>query len=144
MNERTNLWIVIPLWSTRTLEKEFLECLRIGKYTTCSRYWTHSGGFHQLWWIDSRPIIKKWEGHIEFKAELDNLLGKHIKALQLDQGGVSSRFNSFHMEHGIIYQLCALGTLLNGLMEKRYRTLINIVILMIGFSLLPILFGDTS
>ena len=81
---------------------------------------------------------------IEFKAESNNLLGKHIKALQLDQGGVSSRFNSFHMEHGIIYQLCALGTVLNGLMEKRYRTLINIVILMIGFSLHPIFFGDIS
>ena len=32
---------------------------------------------------------------IEFKVELDNLLGKHIKALRLDRGGMSSRFGSF-------------------------------------------------
>ena len=39
---------------------------------------------------------------IEFKAELDSLLGKHIKTLQLDCGNVSSRFNPFHMKHEII------------------------------------------
>ena len=39
---------------------------------------------------------------IEFKVELDNLLSKHIKALRLDKGGVSSRFNHFHIEHEMI------------------------------------------
>ena len=39
---------------------------------------------------------------IEFKAKSDNLLGKHIKALQLDQDSLFSRFNSFHKEHKII------------------------------------------
>ena len=39
------------------LKKEYLECQRTGKYTPCSCCWTHSGGFHQLWWIDSRPTI---------------------------------------------------------------------------------------
>ena len=39
---------------------------------------------------------------IEFKVELDNLLGKHIKALRLDRGGVSSRFDPFHIEHEMI------------------------------------------
>ena len=38
---------------------------------------------------------------IKFKAKLDNLLGKHIKALRLDRGGVSSRFDSFQKEHEI-------------------------------------------
>ena len=35
---------------------------------------------------------------IEFNVELDNLLGKHIKALRLDRGSVPSRFDHFHME----------------------------------------------
>ena len=39
---------------------------------------------------------------IEFKVELDNLLGKHIKTLELDRGNVSSRFNNFYMEHEMI------------------------------------------
>ena len=33
---------------------------------------------------------------IEFKVGLDNLLGIHTKSLQLDQGDMSSKFNSFH------------------------------------------------
>ena len=39
---------------------------------------------------------------IEFKAESDNLLDKHIKVLQLDWGGVSSRFDPFHIEYEMI------------------------------------------
>ena len=39
---------------------------------------------------------------IEFKVELDNLLGKHIKTLELDRGNVSSKFDPFHMEHEMI------------------------------------------
>ena len=39
------------------LKKECLECLRIGKYISCSCCGIHSGGFHQLWLIDSRPTI---------------------------------------------------------------------------------------
>ena len=39
---------------------------------------------------------------IEFKVKSDNLLGKHIKALWLDRGGVSSKFGSFQKEHEII------------------------------------------
>ena len=33
---------------------------------------------------------------IEFKVESDSLLGKHIKALQLNQGGLPSKFDSFY------------------------------------------------
>ena len=47
---------------------------------------------------------------IKFKVESDNLLGKHIKAFRLDQDGVSSRFNTFHMEHEVTFQLCAPRT----------------------------------
>ena len=34
----------------------------------------------------------------EFKGESDDLLSEHIKTLQLNQDGVSSRFDSFHQE----------------------------------------------
>ena len=33
---------------------------------------------------------------IEFKVGLDNLLSIHTKSLQLDQGDMSSKFDSFH------------------------------------------------
>ena len=41
---------------------------------------------------------------IEFEAESKNQLGKRIKALQFDQSGeyMSTQFNSFLKEHGII------------------------------------------
>ena len=39
---------------------------------------------------------------IEFKAESDYLLGKHIKTLWLDRDNVSSRFDPFHMEYEMI------------------------------------------
>ena len=58
---------------------------------------------------------------IEFKVELDNLLGKHIKTLELDRGNVSSRFDHFHMEYEIISWLCTpRSPLQNGVMERRY------------------------
>ena len=39
---------------------------------------------------------------IEFKAESDNLLSKHIKTLRLNRGNVSNRFSPFHIEHEMI------------------------------------------
>ena len=47
-------------------------------------------------------VHRKFDALDSFKKEWDNLLGKHIKALQLDQDSLSSRFNSFHKEHKII------------------------------------------
>ena len=81
---------------------------------------------------------------IEFKAESDNLLGKHVKVLRLDRGSMSSRFDSFHMEYEMMSQLCSPETPLNGVVEIRYQTLMHMVRSMIGFSLLPIFFGDIS
>ena len=70
-------------------------------------------------YADKKPDA--FDKFIEFKAEFDNLLGKHIKALRLDKGGVSSRFDHFHMEHQMISQLCALRTpLQNGVMTRSY------------------------
>ena len=82
---------------------------------------------------------------IKFKVESNNLLSKHIKALWLDQGGLSSRFDHFHMEHEMISQLCAPRTSLqNEVMERRYWVLIDKVRSVIGFSLLPIFLGNMS
>ena len=56
MREQTHgQWFLCDLLGH--IKKECLECLRIGKYTSCSCSWIHSSGFHQLWWIDSRPTI---------------------------------------------------------------------------------------
>ena len=51
-------------------------------------------------YIDRKSNV--FDKFIEFKAELDNLLGKHIKTLRLDRGNVSSKFDPFHMEHEMI------------------------------------------
>ena len=62
----------------------------------------------------------------EFKAELENQLGKQLKALLSDQGGkyMSGELNYFLKEHEIIFQLIALGTpQQNGVSERRKRTL---------------------
>ena len=51
---------VIPLWPFRTIEKECLVYIKEkGKYTSFSHCWVFSGGFHHLWWINSRPIVYK-------------------------------------------------------------------------------------
>ena len=56
MREQTHgQWFLCDLLGH--LKNEWLECLRIDKYTSGSYYWIHGGGFHQLWWIDSKPTI---------------------------------------------------------------------------------------
>ena len=49
---------------------------------------------------------------IEYKAESENQLGKHIKALSSDRDGeyMFTQFDSFLEEHGIISQLSAPRT----------------------------------
>ena len=56
MREKTHgQWFLCDLLGH--LKNECLECLRIGKYTSCSCCSIHSGGFHQFWFIDSKPTI---------------------------------------------------------------------------------------
>ena len=51
---------------------------------------------------------------------------------------MSNEFDSFLKEHGIISQLTTPGTLQqNGVVERRNRTLLNMVRSMISFSTLP-------
>jgi transposase InsO family protein len=52
------------------------------------------------------------EKFIEFKTEVENLLGKNIKTFRSDRGGEypDLRFQNYMIEHGISSQLSAPGT----------------------------------
>ena len=63
----------------------------------------------------------------EFRAEVENQLGKHIKVIRSDQGGeyLLRDFKNYLTEHGIISQLTAPGTpQQNVVAERRNRTLL--------------------
>ena len=64
-----------------------------------------------------------------------------IKTLQSDRGGeyLSTEFTKFVREHGIVSQLMPPGTpKLNGVFERRNRTLLNSVRSMMSYTDLPI------
>ena len=76
----------------------------------------------------------------EFRAEVENQLGKTIKTLRSDRGGeyLDQEFEDFMVEYGIVSQLTAPGTpQQNGVAERRNRTLMEMVRSMISFSSLP-------
>ncbi|GKB92348.1 retrotransposon protein, putative, ty1-copia subclass [Tanacetum coccineum] len=65
-----------------------------------------------------------------FKNEVENQLGKTIKALRLDRGGeyISQEFKDYLKDCGIVQQLTPPYTPQhNGVSERRNRTLLNIV-----------------
>ena len=79
----------------------------------------------------------------EFKNEVENQLGKSIKALRSDRGGeyLSQEFNDHLGDCGIILEWTPPGTpQLNGVSERRNRTLLDMVRSMISHSDLPISF----
>ena len=66
----------------------------------------------------------------EFRAEVENRLGKLIKAIQSDRGGkyLLGNFKDYLTENGIVSQVTAPGTpQQNGVAERRNRTLLDIV-----------------
>ena len=70
---------------------------------------------------------KTFEKFKEFRAEVENQLGKHIKVIRSDQRGeyLLRDFKNYLTEHGIISQLTAPGTpQQNVVAEKRNRTLL--------------------
>ena len=76
-----------------------------------------------------------------FKAQLENQTGKSIKTLRSDRGGeyLSTEFIEFLKEHGIVSQLTPPGTpQLNGVSERRNRTLLDMVRSMMSYTDLPI------
>ena len=79
----------------------------------------------------------------EFKAELEKQLGRHIKSLCSDRGGeyMSIEFVYFLKEHEILSQFSAPGTpQQNGVVERRNRTLLDMVRSMMSLSTLPLSF----
>jgi hypothetical protein len=79
----------------------------------------------------------------DFKHEVENQLGKMIKVLRSDRGGeyLSTEFNDYLKECGIIPQLSPPRTpQLNGVAERRNRTLLDMVRSMMSRASLPVSF----
>ncbi|GJW59501.1 retrotransposon protein, putative, ty1-copia subclass [Tanacetum coccineum] len=79
-----------------------------------------------------------------FKNEVENQLGKTIKALRSDRGGeyISQEFKDYLKACGIVQQLTPPYTPQhNGVSERRNRTLLDMVRSMMNLTTLVILFG---
>ena len=79
----------------------------------------------------------------EFRAEVENQLGKRIKAIRSDRSGkyLLGDFKDYLTKNGIISQLTAPATpQQNGVAERRNRTLLDMVRSMKSYSTLPISF----
>ncbi|GJW85559.1 retrotransposon protein, putative, ty1-copia subclass [Tanacetum coccineum] len=80
-----------------------------------------------------------------FKNEVENHLRKTSKAIQSDHGGeyISQEFKDYLKAYGIVQQLTPPYTpQLNGVSERRNRTLLNIVRLIMCLTTLPLSFWD--
>ncbi|GJU88105.1 retrotransposon protein, putative, ty1-copia subclass [Tanacetum coccineum] len=80
-----------------------------------------------------------------FKNEVENQLGKTIKALRSDQGGeyISQEFKNYRKACEIFQQLTPPYTPQhNGVSERRNRTLLDMVRSMINLTTLPLSFWD--
>ena len=76
----------------------------------------------------------------EYKSEVENELGKSIKVLRSDRGGeyLSQEFQDYLKENGILSQWTPPYTpQLNGVSEKRNRTLLDMVRYMMSHANLP-------
>ncbi|GJQ99374.1 putative RNA-directed DNA polymerase, partial [Tanacetum coccineum] len=80
-----------------------------------------------------------------FKSEVENQLGKTIKAIRSDRGGeyISQEFKDYLKTCGIVQQLTPPYTPQhNGVSERRNRTLLNMVRSMMSLTILPLSFWD--
>ncbi|GJV38380.1 retrotransposon protein, putative, ty1-copia subclass [Tanacetum coccineum] len=80
-----------------------------------------------------------------FKNEVENQLGKTIKALRSDRGGeyISQEFKDYLKDCGIVQQLTPPYTPQhNGVSERRNHTLLNMVRSMMNLTTLPLSFWD--
>ncbi|KAL0451266.1 UNVERIFIED_CONTAM: Retrovirus-related Pol polyprotein from transposon TNT 1-94 [Sesamum latifolium] len=76
----------------------------------------------------------------EYRLEVENQTNSKIKALRSDRGGeyLSGEFVDYLKENGILSQWTPLGTpQLNGVAERRNRTLLDVVRSMMSFMELP-------
>ncbi|KAM1286047.1 hypothetical protein ACFX13_000129 [Malus domestica] len=86
---------------------------------------------------------ESFERFKEFKNEVEKQTGKQIKTLRSDRGGeyLSNEFLDYLKECGIISQWTPPGTSqLNGVSERRNRTLMNMVRSMMSSADLPVTF----
>ncbi|GJX83483.1 retrotransposon protein, putative, ty1-copia subclass [Tanacetum coccineum] len=82
---------------------------------------------------------------VVFKNEVENQLGKTIKALRSDRGGeyISQEFKDYLKACGIVQQLTPPYTPQhNGVSERRNRTLLDMVRSMMNLTTLPLSFWD--
>ncbi|KAJ9568333.1 hypothetical protein OSB04_004299 [Centaurea solstitialis] len=87
--------------------------------------------------------FETFEKFKEYQNEVQNLLDKRIKFLRSDRGGeyLSDEFDNHLMECGIVSQLTPPYTpQMNGVSERRNRTLLDMVRTMMCHSMLPISF----
>ena len=87
--------------------------------------------------------FEAFEKFKEFRVEVENQLGKRIKAIRSDPGGeyLLGDFKDYFTRNGIISQLSALGTpQQNGVVERRNRTFLEMIRSMMSHSTLPISF----
>ena len=90
-----------------------------------------------------RQKSEAFEKFKEFKAEVENQLGKRIKAIRSNHSGeyLLGDFKDYLIQNGIVSQLTAPGTLQqNGVAERRNKTLLEMVRSMMSYSTLPISF----
>ncbi|GKD77613.1 retrotransposon protein, putative, ty1-copia subclass, partial [Tanacetum coccineum] len=83
--------------------------------------------------------------HKVFKNEVENQLGKTIKALRSDRGGeyISQEFKDYLKACGIVQQLTPPYTPQhNGVSERRNRTLLDMVRSMMNLTTVPLSFWD--
>ena len=82
-----------------------------------------------------RRKSETFEKFKEFRAEVKNQFGKHIKAIRFNRGGeyLLGDFNDYLTQNEIVPQLTALGTSQqNGVAERMNRTFLKMVRSMIS------------
>ena len=87
--------------------------------------------------------FEAFEKFKEFRAKVENQLGKQIKAIRFDCGGeyLLGDFKDYLTQNGIVSQLTARGTpQQNGVVERRNRTLLEMVKSIMSYSTLPVSF----
>ena len=86
---------------------------------------------------------KTFEKFKKFRAEVENQLGKCIKVIRSDWGGeyLLGDFKDYLTQNEIVSQLTVAGTpQQNGVVERRNRTLLEMIRSMMSYSTLPISF----
>lgn len=90
-----------------------------------------------------KPKSEIFEKFKEFKHKFENQLGRKIKMLRSDRGRgyLSIEFHDYLKEYGIVSQMTPPRTpQLNGMAERRNRTLLDMVHFMMSRASLPISF----